>query len=246
MYSIMIADDQKAICDSLLSFLKHEFPSLYCLGTYYNGNDLFHALTEQLPDILITDIRMPGRSGLEICQYIRGHSKTTQIILISGYQEFEYARTALEYQVLQYLVKPYSTKKLFRAIQYAISNLEQFEKSKPVLADYDSIPGAIKAYIEKSFAYPELSTSYIASTFNLSNNYANDLFRKQYNMTITEYVNDYRIKKACEMLSSSSTASLEEISIATGYNSQAYFNRVFKNHMGVTPSEYRRGKKHNG
>ncbi len=246
MYSIMIADDQKAICESLLDFLKHEFPSLYCLGAYYNGSDLYNALKEQIPDILITDIRMPGCSGLEICKYIRQHSKTTQIILISGYQEFEYARTALEYQVLQYLVKPYSSKKLFCALQHAISSLEQLHKAKPILVDFDSTPNAIKAYIEKSFAYPDLSTSYIAATFNLSNNYANDIFRRQYHSTITEYINEYRIKKACEMLDSSSTVNLEEISIACGYNSQAYFNRVFKRFMGVTPSEYRRGKRRNG
>lgn len=123
MYSIIVADDQKMICDGLERLIKQEFPDLNLIGSYNCGRDLMPVLKKHIPDIIITDIIMPDISGLDICKYIRQFSSSTQIILISGYKEFEYAQKAIEYNVLQYLVKPYSTRKLVDAVRSAVSNL---------------------------------------------------------------------------------------------------------------------------
>ena len=119
MYTVLVADDQERICNGLAGLIG-QFLDLKLIGAYRNGTDVLNAIKRQTPDILITDIHMPGADGLEICQCVRAHSDATQIILISGYKKFEYARDAIRYNVRSYLVKPYALELLLDAIRDAV------------------------------------------------------------------------------------------------------------------------------
>lgn len=125
MYSVLIADDNKKICDGLMIIMQQCFPNLPILGPYYSGEDALAAIEKTMPDIVISDIQMPRVDGLEICRFIRSHSSSTKIILVTGYQEFEYAKKAIDYNVSALLVKPYSSDQLIELVKGVIRELDQ-------------------------------------------------------------------------------------------------------------------------
>ena len=129
MYTIVIADDSKIILNGITSLIKQVFPELHIIGAYDNGNSLSECLKSVTPDILITDICMPGINGIDVCYALRKKSSKTQIILISGYKEFEYAKKAIEFNALNYLVKPYPPQKLVDIIKSAIELLDDSRKT---------------------------------------------------------------------------------------------------------------------
>ena len=117
--NVVIADDNIKVCEGIQDIIKDDFPELKIQGLYYEGGSLIKHLEKNIPDILITDICMPEFNGLDACRKIRERSPLTQIILISGYQEFEYAKAAIKCGVLAYLTKPFSNDELIEAIKNA-------------------------------------------------------------------------------------------------------------------------------
>lgn len=124
MCTIIIADDMKPICDGIEMFVRECFPNLEIIGSYYDGNDCLQAVKKQVPDIIITDICMPGADGIEICKELRKLSEKTQIIIISAFENFEYAKSAINYGVMKYLTKPYSIEDLSESLNEAIDKVE--------------------------------------------------------------------------------------------------------------------------
>ncbi len=125
MYSVIIADDSKKICEGLQEIVSTCRPDLEIIGVYYNGKSLIEALSNKLPDILITDIRMPGADGIEVCEYLKSRNADTQVILITAFQEFEYAKKAIDHKVSAFLIKPYSSSQLFEALDNSVKQLEE-------------------------------------------------------------------------------------------------------------------------
>lgn len=131
MYTILIADDNKKICDGLIMIISQCFPELKILGPFYNGEDAISEIKKSVPDIVISDIRMPKADGLEICRLIRSKSSLTKIILVTGYQEFEYAKKAIEYNTSALLVKPYSSDQLIETVKASLKELDtQIQNAK--------------------------------------------------------------------------------------------------------------------
>ena len=102
-----------------------------------DGIEAMQKFKENLPEIVMTDIRMPGMNGLELSREIRKMSPSTRIIILSGYSEFEYARKALQYGVIDYLLKPVKIKELLSIITTVRDNIieinekeEQFKNHK--------------------------------------------------------------------------------------------------------------------
>ena len=104
MYKIIIADDEIHILRLVKRFIKSEF--LTVIAEAQNGIDAYQLTIDLKPDILITDIRMPGYDGIEMIKKLKTQMPDLNIIIISGYRDFEYAQEALRYGVMEYLLKP--------------------------------------------------------------------------------------------------------------------------------------------
>lgn len=145
MISVIIIDDEPLICNGLAE--KIDWRSMGCIvvGTAYNGLEGKKLLESERPDIVITDIRMPGLSGLDLAAYIHSQYPETIAILLTGYNEFEYAREAIQHQVFDFLVKPADKKSIQQTIKRAVSFFEQ-KKQKDVqhtqlqIAVHESMP----------------------------------------------------------------------------------------------------------
>lgn len=117
MYTLVIADDEKNICDGIAITLTSACPEIEIRSVFYDSEDLLHYLQNEQPDILVCDIQMGDISGLDIAKYIDEQQFNTHIILITGYRLFEYAHQAIRYHVDTFLTKPYSSGELISAVK---------------------------------------------------------------------------------------------------------------------------------
>lgn len=116
MLKLMIVDDEEIICRSLAELIRQNAPQFDLVGTCLDGVEAYHMILDETPDIVITDIRMPGISGLELIERIHRTSLHTHFMLLSGYGEFEYAKKAMKYGVHHYLLKPCDDKELIDSL----------------------------------------------------------------------------------------------------------------------------------
>lgn len=106
MIKVIIADDEDRICQLIRALVDWNRMGLEIVGVAHNGLEALEQVQKIRPDILITDIRMPGCNGLELIQRAKGISRELEIIIISGYAHFEYAQQAIRFGVGEYLLKP--------------------------------------------------------------------------------------------------------------------------------------------
>lgn len=106
MIKVLIADDEKWVCKLLLGIIDWEKNGCKIVKIVYNGNDALQSIRELQPDLVFTDIRMPGLDGIGLIKKASDESCSSLFVIISGYSEFEYAHAAINHGVLGYLLKP--------------------------------------------------------------------------------------------------------------------------------------------
>ena len=106
MQRVLIADDEHKVGLLIKRLIEWEPLELECVGLVRDGETAYERIVEEKPDIVITDIRMPGMSGLELIEKVTGMGLRPHFIVISGYKYFEYAQQAIKYGVEDYLLKP--------------------------------------------------------------------------------------------------------------------------------------------
>ncbi len=123
-YKVVIADDEAFIRMGLEKLLTQTFDNIKITGIYANGRDILSHLAREEVDILITDIRMPQASGLDVARYIHEKRLGTRVLVITGFQDFTYAHQALEYQVEHLLLKPIDFDKLLDCMEQTMHRIE--------------------------------------------------------------------------------------------------------------------------
>lgn len=117
MIKVIIADDEERICQLINALIDWESMGMKVEGIAHNGLEAIEMVERMKPDILITDIRMPGCSGLELIEQVKKHMGTLEIVIISGYAHFEYAQQAIKFGVGDYLLKPISKTELAATLE---------------------------------------------------------------------------------------------------------------------------------
>ena len=106
MYKVIIADDEVWIGFGIKKLIHKSGQPFTVIGEAPNGIRAYEMVKKEQPDLLITDIRMPGLNGLELMRKLRAEENTVGVVFISGYAEFEYAREAISLGAFDYLLKP--------------------------------------------------------------------------------------------------------------------------------------------
>jgi two-component system response regulator YesN len=125
MLRVLIADDEERICQLILALGEWQKLGLEVVGTAQNGPDALHLVRTLLPDILITDIRMPGCDGLKVVEEARKVLPELEVIVISGYAQFDYAQTAIRYGVGEYLLKPINRDALHHSLEKMVARCQR-------------------------------------------------------------------------------------------------------------------------
>lgn len=125
MFRILIVDDEPSVADSLELALPWEELGIEMVYKAYSGVDALHILARYPVDIVLTDIRMPEMSGIELSTAIRARWKNTSVIFLTGYSDFEYARHAVEIQAADYILKPFRNDRVLEALRTVIAKKER-------------------------------------------------------------------------------------------------------------------------
>ena len=146
MLRLIIADDEKHIVELIDKLLDYERHGLQLAGTAANGLEALALVEQQRPDVLITDIKMPGMDGLLLIKAIRERSIPVHIIVVSGHKEFDYAYGALKYGVDDFVIKPINRGELNEAVGKIKTQLRgPAEKSAAPGFSAASVKGSMEA-----------------------------------------------------------------------------------------------------
>ena len=135
MYNIVVVDDEKIVRDGMTSYFSDGENGFTVIKSFGNGEEAYDYLKENKNevDVVLTDITMPKMSGLELVKKIYDEKMDIQTILLTGYKEFEYAQTAVKYDVYRYLLKPVR----FNELDEVFNELREIldEKAKKLISN---------------------------------------------------------------------------------------------------------------
>lgn len=130
MLKLLIVDDEEIICSTIARVIDWESIGISLIGTCLDGVEAYHTILDESPDIVMTDIRMPGISGLELIERISGTNLNTQFIILSGYGEFEYAKRAMRCGVRHYLLKPCEKEQIIACVKEVINDCQELQRER--------------------------------------------------------------------------------------------------------------------
>ncbi|MBP1039751.1 response regulator [Vagococcus sp. BWB3-3] len=188
---------------------------------------------------VFADINLPDMNGLDLVAAIKKRCPETLIVMISGYDDFSYARQAIHLGVFDYLLKPVAQsdmKDLVDRLTYELVNASGKTKKK---YSTNELCNRAADYLTHHHAKKYLSLSMVATALFVDPSYLSKQMKQHLGKSFNDYLVTLRIAKAKELLQQEFHYSVQEIGEKIGYPSQHYFSRVFKQHTGLSPSQYR-------
>ena len=252
MLKVLVVEDEEMIRKGIV--LAVDWAALDCVvvGEAANGAEALEAVDRLSPSLIITDLKMPQMDGLEMLRRLRERGNNVYVIILTAYDSFTYAQSALRLGAVDFLLKPFHDGDLEQAVaalrkriggeekaDSALPGLKRGDKSKYVLEAMD--------YIGAHYQDPNISISAIAQDLGISEGHLSHTFKKETDYTLLNYLTRYRVHKAMELLRDC-RVKVYEVAAQVGYRDITYFSATFKKVTGVTPSEYqdtsgqRRGK----
>jgi signal transduction histidine kinase/ligand-binding sensor domain-containing protein/DNA-binding response OmpR family regulator len=248
---LLIIEDNKELCD----YLVREFQADFIVSHADNGHDGIRLAQERIPDLIISDVLMPGRDGISLCKEIKSDVRTSHIpvILLTAKASTEDHVTGIDNGADIYVSKPFSLQVLrshVRQIIHARRNLyARFSQEAYLMPagladnnlDKEFLQTAIN-YVEKNLLNTQLSVESLAALYNVSRSQVYRKIKALTGHSAVEFIRTIRLKKALKLMEEK-RLTLSEIAYRTGFNSLSYFTRSFKDQYGKAPSEYLAGKK---
>jgi signal transduction histidine kinase/DNA-binding response OmpR family regulator len=250
-YSILLIEDNMEI----RLFLKSQLGKNYEIIEAENGNVGLNQAYEIVPDIIISDILLPGKDGMLITETLKNDIRTSHIpiIILTAKGSIEQQIEGLKLKADAYIVKPFNVQYLEETIKNLIRNRETLKYHYSSELPNESLRGTASKKIDRKFVN-EFS-SIVESNIANENFEVDDickeigisrvqLYRKVkavLGLNINDYILSVRMQKAKYLLLNEDLT-ISEISFKVGFSSQAYFSTVFKSKFGATPSEYKSGK----
>lgn len=248
MLKVLVVEDEEMIRKGIV--LAVDWAALDCVvvGEAANGLQALEAVERYTPSLIITDLKMPVMDGLEMLRQLRERGNNAFVIILTAYDSFAYAQTALRLGAVDFLLKPFHDGELEQAVTrlkqrmdragqggekgpapLPLPELKKGDKSKYVLE--------AMAYIGEHYHEPNIGVGAIAQHLGISEGHLSHTFKKETDYTLLNYLTRYRIHRAMELLRDC-RLKVYEVAEQVGYRDIAYFSATFKKLVGMSPSEY--------
>ncbi|QPC45808.1 response regulator transcription factor [Mangrovibacillus cuniculi] len=229
----IIIDDEKHVREGLLLLGEWEENGIHSILEAENGEEGIQLIQQQKPDLIFTDMQMPIKDGISVLEWLHSSAYHGKTIVVSGYDDYHYMRTAINYQSFDYILKPIDPALLNETLRKAVELLRENEPPPNV------VDSEITKYVEEHFR-EEINLQDIANTFFMSREHISRKFKQEHNLTITEYITKKRLEESKKLLKKPQLK-IYEVAYQVGYQNDKYFSKVFKKYYGITPNDYREG-----
>ena len=254
MYKVVIIDDEPIIVEGLSRVIKWKEHGCVLVGTASGGKEGLELIRKEKPDIVFSDIAMPGMSGLQMIAAMRVEMPHTMIAILTGYRDFDYAQTAIRLGVSRFLLKPSNLSELEEAVTFMTGQLDERNGRKEPEKDKaeekpeeetDKSAGSFivknaLAYMEKNYA-EKFTLSELADKMYVSQWHLSKLLNGHTKKSFSELLNEIRVKKAKELLKNPALR-VGDVAEMVGFLDIAHFSRVFKKYTNMSANEYRNKK----
>ena len=245
-HSVLIIEDN----NDMQKQIRHLLMNDYKIITASNGNQGLEMAREIFPDIIISDVLMPGMDGFELCKNIKQdiHTSHIPVILLTALSETVNQIDGLETGADAYITKPFENKLLKAQISNLLESRKRLQKSfresEEKWAGDTSLTQRDKNLVERSVQIVEnhlldtnFSVEQLADELGVSRSSLHRKMRVLTNQSATEFIRYVRMKKALKLMKESDL-NIDEIGFAVGFNSHSYFSQCFKKLYGKTPTDY--------
>lgn len=245
MYSVVIIDDEPIIVEGISKLVPWDKYGCRVAACAYSGREGLEVIRREQPDIIYSDIAMPGLDGLKMIAALKVEFPDMQISILTGYRDFDYCQEAIRLGVTRFLLKPSKLDEIEEALSVMVANLKQKNIVHEDVETEDSPAGSF--IVKNALQYMEehynekLSLNKVAEKTYVSQWHLSKLLNKQEGKNFSELLNQIRIDHAKELLREPSYR-IVDISEMVGFTDVAHFSRVFKKLEGISANEYRNTK----
>ena len=242
MYRVVLIDDERLIVEGLRRVVRWSDFNCEVVGVAEDAPSGAEMIRERKPDILFTDIRMPGEDGLTMLAGLRSEFPELQVAVLTGYRDFSYAQEAIRLGVTRFLLKPSKMDEIHEALQEMTRRLKkreanaEEENAESRRAGSFLVKQAI-AYMEEHYA-EKLTLQEVADACYVSQWHLSKLLNRFTEKSFYDVLNSLRIEKAKTLLADPSLK-IGDIGEMVGYADPAHFARIFKKITGISANEYR-------
>lgn len=228
MIRTIICDDEQAALKIIRHFIETMNLPIEIVGTAENGVDALELIRKEKPDLAFMDINMPFMNGFDVIR----EAGDTKIIVITAFDSFEYAQTALRLGVCDIIAKPIDFDQLKAAVEKAVG--QKFTGNQSV----DTALAWLHEHYTEKVELPELAKITLCNESYLAR-----IFKKETGFTIINYVHKLRIEQGIRLMDED--LSVAEIAEKVGYNNLNQFYKYFEQYTGQTPAAYRKRRNNN-
>ena len=242
MFSILIVEDEYLVRQGIRSLVDFKSYQVGPINEAENGLIAWQMIQEEQPDILLTDINMPQMNGIQLAGLVKEAYPDTHIVFLTGYDEFDYALSALKLGADDYLLKPFSKEDVEEMIAKVVKKLSLEHKSRHLKelvqeSQASELGKRIEAHLDDS----EFSLKSLAQELGFSPNHLSLLIKKELGIPFQDYLVQVRIKQA-KLLLLTTDLKIYEIAERCGFEDINYFSQRFKHQVGQTPRQFRKGE----
>ncbi len=241
---LLIADDEDIIRNGVSKYIQlhtNRFDRIYEAA---DGKTAIELMLKYEPDLMLLDVQMPINNGIDVMREAQKAGLHPLTVILSGYDEFQYAQQALRFGAKEYLLKPVRASDILRLLNELADTYIGKEESETVdQAQVNHFVSEAQKYIEEHYSEP-LTLVDVAEQVGISGGYLSMMFSQTLQMGFVDYLNQVRIEHACTYLEQNFFKNYE-IAYRVGFRDEKYFSRVFKKVKGQTPREYRLSQQKN-
>lgn len=239
---ILIAEDEERARRGLKNVICLISDDYHVVAEAADGKQALEMMQIVRPDVVFTDLKMPYMGGIELIKAAQAVGLNAKYVIVSAYEEFEYARQAITLGVKDYLVKPITVDE----VKDVMLRLEaephtewidsmQMKSLKQKYPDAHPLVRKALSFIETGYA-TKINQKELADNLGISQEYFCYLFNKDVGETFSKFLKNYRIETAKKLLSTG--VPKDEVPYSVGFSDPKYFNKVFREITGTSVTEY--------
>ncbi len=235
VYSLIIVEDEDDSRRGLMEYIPWKDFGFYPLKDFPDADSALAYLSSSSPDVLLTDIMMPGMDGITLIEKAKAIRPDMIPVVLSGYSDFDYARRCISLGVREYILKPAGLEELREVFSRIHDELGRKDSKTNKLSPAELVSD-MQTFIKDTLSTVSLKS--LSDKFSLNQYYISEIFHQHAGVSFQEYAASERMNAAMDLLASSSLP-IAAISEKVGYTSPSSFTRSFREKNGMTPKEYR-------